>query len=63
MLEQCFGRSLLQLDKQFFQLHNWLNVSKTVSNEISTQSPCSVNSLHCLEFALKKASAETLFEH
>ena len=27
MLEQRFGRSLLQVDKQSFELHNWLNVN------------------------------------
>ena len=46
MFEQRFGRSLLQVDKQSFELHNLLNVSKTASDEISTQSPCSVNSLN-----------------
>ena len=49
MLEQRFGRSLLQVDKQSFELHNWLNVNKIVSDETSTQSPCSVISLHCFD--------------
>ena len=54
MLKQRFGRSLLQVDKQSFELHNWLNVNKikTVNDETSTQSPCSVEfTLHglCVE--------------
>ena len=55
MLEQRFGRSLLQVDKQSFELHNWLNVNKTARGETSTQSPCSIKlqNLYCafpLEF-------------